>query len=146
MQALTQIRGLRHNQRWDEARRVVDAECEKLAAAGARNLAQLSETELLARLAQDQPTQTVRTRLFFVISLLQEASEIATVEGRIAESREIGLKALRLLLDVSAQDDAGEHPAFVPSMEALIHSLAGAPLPVLTQVLLMRHYTRAPAN
>ena len=140
IQALTQIRALRKDQRWEEARMAVDAQCEKLAAAGARNLAQLSETELLARLALDQPTQTVRARLFLLISLLQEAAEIATAEGRLDDAREIGLKALHLLLDVSAQDDAGAWPAFVPRAEALVQSLAGAPLPVRTQVLLMRHY------
>jgi len=140
VQALTHIRALRQNQRWEEARQAVDAQCEKLAAAEARNLSQLSETELLARLAQDQPTQTVRARLFLMIALLQEAGEIAAGEGRIAEGREICLKALHLLLDVAAQDDAGGHPAFVPSVEVLVHSLAGASLPVRTQVLLMRHY------
>jgi hypothetical protein len=140
IQALTQIRGLRQDRRWEEARQAVDAQCKKLAAAGARNLAQLSETELLARLAQDQPTQTVRTRLFLMISLLQEAGEIAAAEGRIADAREIGLKMLHLLLDVSAQTEAGEHPAFVPSVDVLVHALASAPVPLRTQILLMRHY------
>jgi hypothetical protein len=63
IQALTQIRALRQDRRWEEARQAVDAQCEKLAADDARNLAQLSEKELLARLAQDQPTQTVRAAL-----------------------------------------------------------------------------------
>ena len=134
IQALAQIRALRHDQRWEEARMAVDAQCEKLAADGARKLAQLSELELLARLALDQPTQTV------LISLLQEAGEIAAAEGRSADAREIHLKALHLLLDVSAQDDAGAQPAFVPRAEALVQSLAEAPMPVRTQVLLMRHY------
>jgi hypothetical protein len=140
IQALAQIRALRHDQRWEEARMAVDAQCEKLAADGARKLAQLSELELLARLALDQPTQTVRARLFLLISLLQEAGEIAAAEGRSADAREIHLKALHLLLDVSAQDDAGAQPAFVPRAEALVQSLAEAPMPVRTQVLLMRHY------
>jgi len=140
IQALTQIRLLRQSGRWEEARQAVDAQCEKLATAEARNLAQLSETELLARLVTDQPTQTVRTRLFLLISLLQEAGEIATAEGRVSEAREIHLKALHLLLDASAQDDANGQPAFVPRAESLVLSLAGAPMPVRTQVLLMRHY------
>ena len=140
IQALAQIRAFRQDQRWEEARLAVDAQCEKLAAAGARRLAQLSETELLARLALDQPTQTVRTRLFLVISLLQEAGEIAAAEGRDDDAREAFLMALHLLLDVSARDDPAGHPAFVPRAEALVLSLAGAPMPVRTQVLLMRHY------
>ena len=140
IQTLAQIRAMRKDGRIEEARVAVDAQCEKLAAAGARSLAQLSETELLARLALDQPTQTVRARLFLTISLLQEAGEIAAAEGRIADAREISLKALHLLLEVSAQEDAGSHPAFVPRVETLVLSLAGAPMPVRTQVLLRRHY------
>jgi hypothetical protein len=140
VQALTQIRALRREGRWEEARMAVDAQCEKLAAAGARNLAQLSELELLARLALDQPTQTVRARLFLIISLLQEAGEIAAAEGRFADARAIILKALHLLLDVSAQEEAGGHPAFVPRAEELVLALAGAPMPARTLVLLMRHY------
>jgi hypothetical protein len=140
MQALTRIRALRQGRRWEEAWQAVDAECKKIAATGALNLARLSETELLARLARDQPTQTVRTRLFLVISLLQEAGEIATGEGRVADAREIYLKALHLLLEVSAQDDPAGHPAFVPRVEALVRCLAEAPLPVRAQVMLMEHY------
>jgi hypothetical protein len=118
----------------------VDAECEKLAAAGALNLVRLSETELLARLAQDQPTSVVRQRLFLMIALLQEAGEIADGEGRQEEARESRLKALHLLLEVSAGHGAVEHPAFVPGVDALVHSLADEPWPARTQVLLMRHY------
>jgi|GEM_PF-394070 hypothetical protein len=140
IQALAHIRALRQDQRWEDARLAADAQCEKLAAAGALNVARLSETELLARLAEDQPTQTVRTRLFLIISLLHEAADIAAAQGRADDAREIRLKALDLLLDVSAQGDAGEHPAFVPKVESMLPALADAPLPVRTQVLLMRHY------
>jgi uncharacterized protein DUF6483 len=140
MQALTQIRALRQGRRWQEARRAVDAQCEKLAALGARNLARLSETELLARVAQDQPSAAVRPRLFLIIALLQEAADIAVGEERMGEAREIYLKALRLLLEVSAGEEPGGHPAFVPRVEALVHCLANESLPTDTQVLLMRHY------
>jgi len=140
--ALTNVRALRKGRRWEEARQAVDEQCERLAAVGAQKVAQLSQTELLARLAQDQPSSTVRTRLFLVISLLQEAGDIATGQGRVEEAREVYLKALHLLLDVSAQDDPNAHPAFVPRAEALVQSLAGEPMPVGTQVLLMQHYER----
>jgi hypothetical protein len=138
IRALTQIRALRQQERWQEARLALDAECEKLAAAGARNLARLSETELLARLAQDQPTSVVRQRLFLMIALLQEAGEIADGQGCAQEGRESRLKALHLLLDLSADQAVGDHPAFVPGVDALVNSLG--PLPARTQVLLMRHY------
>lgn len=44
VQALVQIRALRQKHRLEEACQAVDAQCEKLAAAGAYNLAQLSES------------------------------------------------------------------------------------------------------
>jgi len=48
---------------------------------------------------------------------------------------------LQLLLDVSAQDDPAGTPGLCgPRAEALVQCLAGAPLPVRTQVLLMQHY------
>jgi hypothetical protein len=140
IEALSQIRALRQNRRLEEAQQTVDAQCEKLAAAGARNLAHLSEIELLARLAEDQPTQIVRQRLFLMISLLQEAAEIATAEDRIGDAREIFLKALDLLLGVLAQSDGGEYPVFAPRVEGLVQSLADAPLPVRTNAMLMQHY------
>jgi hypothetical protein len=140
VRALTQIRALRQQGRWQEARLALDAECEKLAAGGAANLARLSETELLARLALDQPTSVVRQRLFLMIALLQEAGEIADAEGRAEHARESRLKALHLLLEVSGDQGWGEHPAFVPGVDALVNSLADGPLPPRTQVLLMRHY------
>jgi tetratricopeptide (TPR) repeat protein len=140
IRALTQIRALRQQGRWQEARLALDAECEKLAAAGARNLACLSETELLARLAQDQPTSVVRQRLFLMIALLQEAGEIAEGQGCVQEARGSRIKALHLLLEVSADSEVGDHPAFVPGVDALVNSLAGGPWPARTQVLLMRHY------
>jgi hypothetical protein len=140
IQALARIRGLRQEKRWQEAGAAVDVECEKLAATGAQDLAKLSETELLARVSQEQPTHTVRARLFMIVSLLQEAAEIAAAQDRLADAREAYLKALNVLLDVLDEDGAGEHPAFVPKVEALVESLAEAPLPVRTRVLLMQHY------
>jgi hypothetical protein len=140
IRALTQVRSLRQQERWEEARLALDAECQKLAATGAANLARLSETELLARLAHDQPTSVVRQRLFLIIALLQEAGEIADGQGLPQQARDSRLKALHLLLEATADQRAGEHPAFVPGVDALVISLADAPLPERTQVLLMRHY------
>ncbi|HEY3863053.1 MAG TPA: DUF6483 family protein [Verrucomicrobiae bacterium] len=140
MQALLRIRRLRQEGRWEAAQEAADAEFEKLVSTGAQAAAQLSETELLARLAKDQPTYVVRNRMFVMISLLQEAGEIALGQGRASDAPVIFLKALNLLLQVSTEEELGEHPAYVPRAEALVLLLDETALPVSTLVLLMRHY------
>lgn len=82
----------------------------------------------------------MRPRLFLLISLLREAGDNFLAEGRTSDARQVFLKALHLLLEVSTQSDAGEHPAFVPRVEALVQSLASEALPVPTQAMLMQHY------
>jgi hypothetical protein len=140
IQALIRIRSLRENRRLEEARQAVDAECEKLAAVGAGPLAQLSETEIMALVAQGQPTLLVGDRLLLLISFLREAGEVANAEGRAAEAREIFLKALHLLLGALPHCDGGEHPDFAPRVNVLVDALAGQNLPIPTQAMLMQHY------
>jgi hypothetical protein len=138
--ALAQVRISRQRGRWGESQQAIDAECEILAAAGARELAQLSETELLARLAQGQPAFAVRQKLFFLITLLEEAAATEGDQGRAAPAHALRLKALHLLLEALAQEDASEFPEFVPRVEPMLAALSDAPLPPTTHALLMRHY------
>ncbi len=139
MQALMRIRQFRKDGRWQEAQSALDEEFQKLAALGPKGIAALSETELLARRMQDQPTQAVHDRLFMAIALLSEAGEIAAAENRAGDAHEIRLKALELLLNVSAKEGPDGHPAYVPRVEELALSLAGEPVPIRTRALLMRH-------
>jgi hypothetical protein len=138
--ALAQIRALRAGGRMEAARAMVDAECEKFAAMGVAGIVGLSETELLARVAEGQFAQTVHLRTLAVVALLREAAEIADGGGRTEEARQIYLKALHLLLGVLAQDDPAGFPDFVPGVEAIVTALQDTPLPVHIQAMLMRHY------
>jgi len=138
--ALAQIRALRRSGRADAARRMVDAECEKLAAMGVVGIVALSETELLARVSEGQFAHTVHLRTLAVVTLLREAAEIANGQERTEEAREIYLKALHLLLGVLSQDDPAGFPEFVPGVEAIVTGLQDQPLPVQTLAMLMRHY------
>ena len=137
--ALAQIRALRQGGRAQEAREAVDAECQKLTALGVAGILRLSDTELLARVSEEQLAQTVHLRTLAVITLLREAAEITSAE-RPVEAREISLRALLLLLEVLAQENSGDFPEFVPKVEALVTALQAEPLPPQTLVLLMRHY------
>jgi hypothetical protein len=137
--ALAQIRALRQGGRAQAAREAVDAECQKLTALGVAGILRLSDAELLARVSEEQLAQTVHLRTLAVITLLREAAEIVS-EERPEEAREIYLRALRLLLEVLAQENPAEFPEFVPTVETIVTALQAEPLPPQTLALLMRHY------
>ena len=141
-EALARIRSLKHGRRWAEAGDELDAEFKKLVGNGAQAVAQLSETELLARVMQGGPTHLVRDKTLMLLTLLTEAGDVAAAEGREDESRECYLKALHLLLDVLARNEAFECPGFVPKVETLVVALQSAPLPVRSAAMLMQHYER----
>jgi hypothetical protein len=142
VRALARLNALKKGQRWAEASEVLDEEFKQLIGGGAEAVARLSEAELLARLMQDGPTHVVREKTLILITLLKEAGDVAAARGRLEEGRESHLKALHLLLDTLASDDAFAWPDFVPRVEMLKEALQEAPLPARTQALLMRHYER----
>lgn len=102
-QVLARIRSLKQEQQWREAGRAVAEEFERLLGAGAQPVAQLTETELLARLIRDEPVQVVQTKALMLTALLMEAGEVAASAGRTEESRDCYLKGLHLLLDTLAR-------------------------------------------
>ena len=142
IRALARISSLKQGQRWREASAELDVEFKKLIGDGAQTVAQLSETELLARLMQDGPTHALREKTLILTTLLKEAGDVAAAADRLEESRECYLKALHLLLDALARSEAFECPEFVPKIEMLREFLAATPLPSRTHALLMQHYER----
>lgn len=143
IQALARIRSLKQGQHWNEASGELDAEFKKLIGDDLQAVARLSETELLARLMQDGPTHALREKTLVLTTLLKEAADVATEEGRQEDSRECYLKALHLLLDTLSRGEIFDCPEFVPKVELLRESLQTAPLPTRTHALLMQHYERS---
>jgi hypothetical protein len=141
VRALARINSLKKGQRWQEASVALDEEFKRLIADGAQVVVRLSETELLARLMQEGPTQVVRDKTLMLTTLLAEAGDVAAAQDRPDESRECYLKALHLLLDTMTRGDVLDFPEFVPRVEKLVTTLA-APLPTRTHALLMQHYER----
>lgn len=137
--ALAQIRALRQSGRAPAAQEAVDAECQKLSGAGVAEILRLSDAELLARVAPGQFAQTVHLRTLAIVTWLREAAAGAG-DGKPEEAREIYLRALRLLLQVLAQEDPFNFPEFVPTVESLVTALQAKPLPPAVLALLMRHY------
>ena len=139
---LSRLRSLKQRQLWNEAANTLDQEFQRLTHAGAEAVAKLSETELLARLIQGEPTQVVRDKTFVLTSLLKEAGDVAAARDRAEEGRTYHLKGLHLLLEALASGELGDFPDFVPRLEGFLASLGEGPLPLATQARLMQHYER----
>ena len=143
IQLLSRLRSLKQGQLWREADVVLDEEFKRLVKAGALAVTQMSETELIAKLIQGEPTQVVHHKLLLLTTLLMEAGELAAAQNRPAESRACFLKGLNLLLETIVQADLAEFPDFVPKVEAFLNVLQDQALPLATQARLMQHYERA---
>jgi Family of unknown function (DUF6483) len=142
IQALARIDALKKRRRWEEADEVLDAEFRRLVGDGAQAVARRSETELLALLMQDGPTQLVRHKAFILTTLLKEAGDVAAARDQAEQSRECYLKALHLLLGTLGRGEVFECPEFVPGVEMLRAALTDVALPLRTQAMLMQHYER----
>ena len=144
-EVLSRIRGLQKGQLWDQARQLTDQEFHRLVGLGAAAVAQLSETELLARVIQGETSLAVREKTLILATLLKEAGEIAAGQEHYIESRAYHLKGLDLLLGVLAREDIFEFTEFVPRVEAFVQALSDGPLPLATQAMLMQQYERSGA-
>jgi hypothetical protein len=121
-----------------------DAELDKafveLTGAGAEAVANLSETELLAKLTLDAPTLVVREKTHVLIALLDEAGHLRAAQGREPEAHACRLKALDLMLGLKFQDFDFEFPEFVPQIDFLRDQLREATLPLQTLAALWRYH------
>ena len=142
MRVLSRINALKKGQQWQEAATTIDQEFQKLIGGGAQSVARLTETELLARLIQGEPTHAVREKTLILTTLLKEAGDLAATQGQAEESRSCYLKGLHLLLGALAEREVGECPEFVPKVEMFTAALEPSPLPLETEAMLMQHYER----
>ena len=139
---LAKIAGLTKNEQWQEASTVTAGEFQRLTGMDAREVVRLSETELLARLIQGEPTHVVESKTFMLATLLKTNGDLIASQGRLEESRQYYLKGLHLLLDTFGRNEITERPDFVPAVEAFLAGLRDAPLLVKTSAMLMCHYER----
>lgn len=142
IQALARLNALKKDNRWQEADGVVDEEFQRLIGMGSQAVAQLTKTELLARLIRGEPTQAVREKTLILTALLREAGDVAATQGRV-ESRACYLKGLPLLLETLTREEVFAVPEFVPRVEMFAAALHDSLLPLETQALLMQHYERS---
>jgi hypothetical protein len=142
LQILARLKSLKQEHRWEEAAGTLEEQFHRLVGAGAQATAQLSETELLAKLIRGEPTLAVREKTLILATLLKEAGDVAAAQENFEESRACYLKGLHVLLETLARGDVHESPEFVPPVELFVGALRDSPLPFQTQGLMMQHYER----
>lgn len=140
---LSRLSALKRGQLWREAGALMEAECQRLMGASVAAVTQMIQTELLARLVQGEPTPVVREKALMVTTLLKEAGDVATAQGRADEARACHLKGLQLLLEILARGEPFEYPGFLPRLEIFVAALQDGPLPPETHAGLMRHYEQS---
>jgi hypothetical protein len=141
-QALSKIKSLKGGQEWREANAAIDQESQRLMGMDAQAVAQLSETELLAHIVRGEPTLAVREKILILATLLKEAGDVLTEQGRHDDSRMSYLKGLHLVLDTLGRGEVIECPQFVPKVEEFVGALGDSLLPLETEARLMQHYER----
>lgn len=144
-EALSRIRALKQDRRWQEAAGTLDEQFQRLIGTDPATAARLTETELLARLIRGEPTMAVREKTLLLSTLFREAGDVAASLDQLAESRACYSKGLHLLLETLGRNEVFECPDFVPRIDVFTAALSDAPLPPDTQALLMQHYERAGA-
>ena len=139
---LTKIAGLAKAEQWQEAAASVAGEFQRLTGVDGSEVLRMSETELLARLIQGEPTLLVESKAFMLATLLKTSGDLRAAQGRTEESRLYYLRGLQLLLDTFGRNEITERPDFVPAVEAFLTGWRDAPLPLPTSAMLMHHYER----
>jgi hypothetical protein len=142
MQGLQRMRALKKDQLWTEAVSILDEEFNRLMGAGAQAIVGLSETEIMARVMQGEPTQAIHTKTLMLTTLLSEAGDLSAAQNKMDESRAYHLRGLHLLLYVLAGSEIHDYPDFVPKVEHFAAALKDFQLPIETHALLMQHYER----
>jgi tetratricopeptide (TPR) repeat protein len=137
---LTRLAGLARSGQWEEASSAAKAQIKALAGADITELLQMSETELIARLAEGDTSFGIQEKISMVARLFKENGDILKAQSRIDESHACYLKGLHLLLDSMANDPTAPRPDYLPSVEAFLISLNDSPLSLETNAMLMRHY------
>jgi hypothetical protein len=139
---VAQIIGFAKNRQWDQASSEITRSTQQLTGSGMPELLQLSETELLARLIQNEPDVAVESKTFMTATLLKAQGDLLAGQDRPEEGRAYYLKGLHLLLETFGRSQPVVRPDFVPTIEIFLAALADRPLPTATNAMLMQHYER----
>jgi len=137
---LTKMAGLGKAGQWEEASSAASAQFKALARADVTELLRMSDTELIARLAEGDTVYGIQDRISMAVRLFKENGDILKAQGKIEKAQACYLKGLHLLLNSVADDPAAPRPDFLPSIETFLIGLHDSGLNLETNAMLMRHY------
>jgi len=143
VEVLNRIEALKKGELWTAAGREIEEEMRKLVGTSAEEIARFTDTEMLAKLVEDEATQVIREKTAILSTLLKEAGDVAVAEGRTEQAGLLYLRGLHLLLDVLGQGEVWELPEFLPKIETFTAALTETELPLATHARLMQHYERS---
>jgi tetratricopeptide (TPR) repeat protein len=120
----------------------LDEAFNELMGAGAEQICRMSDTELLARLTESGPTQSVPDKVRILVALLQQTGLLHAAENREEQAHACWLKAMNLLLNLQLEDLDSDFQQFIPTLDMLRDQLRDVELPLQTLAALWRHYER----
>jgi hypothetical protein len=136
---LAEIAGLIRTADYAAAARRSDLALRELLGLGADSVVSLTDGELLARLAVDEPPPVVRDKALLLAALLTTLGRIAAAQNDPARARDCWLKALQVCLGVSLSG-GGDWPEFAPAPQTLLDLLGPTDLPPRTEAALLLYH------
>lgn len=136
---LAEIAGLIRSADYVAAARRADLALRELLGLGADSVGSLTDGELLARLAVDDPPLVVRDKALLLAALLTALGRTAAAQNDPDRARDCWLKALQVALGVSLQG-GGAWPEFAPTPPTLLELLGPTALPPRTEAALLLYH------
>jgi hypothetical protein len=137
IQWLAEIAGLVKVEQFQAAMEKIDLLLESLLGVDHDALLDLSEGEIIARLALGDAMPALNDRCAYLAALLQQMGMALAAQGRGAESQRCFLKSLHLMLGMRLQQAPQWLVDFAPSLDDLISRLDKETMPAGTHAALM---------
>lgn len=137
---LARLAGLKKAGQWGDASSMAGSQFKALAGADVGELLQMSDTELIARLAEGDAVVGIQEKISMAARLFKEQGDIFRGRDKIVESHACYLKGLHLLLNAMANEPAAPRRDYLPSLETFLIGLHDSTLNLETNAMLMHHY------
>jgi hypothetical protein len=140
IQFLAEILGLMKGEQFQAAIQKIDVVLQGLLGVDQQALLTLSEGEIIARLALDEPIPVINEKCAYLAALLKQLGLALSTQNRHEESRLCLLKSLHLILGLKLQQIPNTLGDYTPTIDSLMDLLKEQPLAPRTYAALMLDY------